>query len=226
MISEIAVTPSSHSFRRRYLPVAIGVLFLFYAVGYWGMGFSAYKEWFKALVPFNLLLTNFLLFLFHRGWSRSFLLFAVVTWAVGFGVEWLGVSTGLLFGNYQYGPTLGWQLFEIPLLIGVNWLMLVYSSGHVVQRMARHWLVKSLLGALIMVLLDFFIEPIAVQFDFWSWKNNEIPFSNFLGWFGVALLLQVYFHRASFLKDNPMAPWVFLVQMLFFVGLYLVYSSY
>jgi len=60
---------------------------------------------------------------------------------------------------------------------------------------------------------------VAVRFDFWAWQDEAIPFSNFIGWFLVALLLQIYFHRASFVKDNPMAPWVFLVQLLFFAGL-------
>ncbi|WP_048922146.1 carotenoid biosynthesis protein [Rufibacter radiotolerans] len=217
MISALSAPASS--FRARYLPWAVGVLFLFYCVGFWGMGFSAYEDWFKALVPFNLLLTNTLLFLFHRGWTRSFWLFAFTAWWVGMAFEWVGVHTGLMFGEYVYGPTLGLKLWEVPVLIGVNWLMLVYASGHVVQKVASHWLVKSVLGAAHMVLLDYFIEPVAVRFDFWSWHAEAIPFSNFIGWFLVALLLQVYFHRSSFLKDNPMAPWVFLVQLLFFAGL-------
>ncbi|WP_192822602.1 carotenoid biosynthesis protein [Rufibacter sp. LB8] len=208
--------------RNRLLPVAVAVLFIFYAVGFWGLGFSQHLDWFKALVPFNLLLTNFLLFAFHRGWQRSFFLFAAVVWLVGFWAEWLGVHTGVLFGNYAYGPTLGTKFWEIPLLIGVNWLMLVYSVGHVAQKLGSHWLVRSVLGAGLMVLLDFFIEPVAVAFDFWSWAGNVIPVSNFVGWFAVALALNIYFQRATFPKDNPMAPWVFLVQMLFFVGLYAV----
>ncbi|WP_066507326.1 carotenoid biosynthesis protein [Rufibacter sp. DG15C] len=221
MISTL-ISTSSKDFRERFLPLGIGVLFLFYAVGFWGLGFSAHEPWFQALVPFNLLLTNTILFLFHRGWTRSFFLFAFTAWAAGFLFEWIGVHTGLLFGEYSYGAALGFKVDHIPLLIGLNWLMLVYSSGHLVQRWISHWLVRAFLGALLMVSLDVLIEPVAVRFDFWSWHQNQIPFSNFLGWFGVALLLQVYFHKADFRKDNPMAPWVFVVQVLFFLGLWLV----
>ncbi|QHL88123.1 carotenoid biosynthesis protein [Nibribacter ruber] len=213
---------SSVPFRERFLAVGIGVLFLFYAVGFWGLGFSDHEPWFIALVPFNLLLTNTILFLFHRDWRPSFLLFAFTAWAAGFLFEWVGVHTGLLFGEYTYGAALGFKLHQIPLLIGLNWLMLVYSSGHLVQRFASHWFLRALLGALIMVGLDILIEPVAVRFDFWSWHQNQIPFSNFIGWFVVALLLQMYFHRARFQKDNPIAPWVFGVQVLFFLGLWWV----
>lgn len=221
MISTLAKS-SSNYFRERYLALGIGVLLLFYAVGFWGLGFSAYEPWFIALVPFNLLLTNTILFLFHRDWSWSFFLFALTAWTAGFLFEWIGVHTGLLFGEYSYGTALGFKVDEIPLLIGLNWLMLVYSSGHLVQRWASHWFMRALLGAILMVSLDVLIEPVAVRFDFWSWHQNEIPFSNFIGWFLVALLLQIHFHRSFFKKDNPIAPWVLLVQVLFFLGLYLV----
>ncbi len=214
-------TPSETSFRTTYLPWAIAVLFIFYAVGFWGLGFSAYKPYFMALVPFNLLLTNVLLFLFHRGWNRAFFLFAGLAWLVGMAFEWVGVHTGLMFGEYIYGPTLGPHLWGVPVLIGANWLMLVYSSGHAVQKVSNNWLVQAVLGAAAMVLLDFFIEPVAVRYDFWAWQEEVIPFSNFIGWFVVAFLLHVYFQKAPLKRDNPMAPYVFLVQLLFFIGLYL-----
>ncbi|MFC6996528.1 carotenoid biosynthesis protein [Rufibacter roseus] len=207
--------------RHRYLPLAIGVLLLFYSVGFWGLGFSSYKAWFQALVPFNLLLTYTLLFLFHRSWNRSFYLFAATAWLAGMAFEWVGVHTGLMFGEYVYGSTLGWQLWAVPLLIGVNWLMLVYSSGHLLKRLNIHWFFRAILGAGLMVLLDYFMEPVAVHFDFWQWHHEVIPFSNFIGWFLVALLLQIHFHKASFRKNNAIAHWVFLVQLLFFAGLHL-----
>jgi uncharacterized membrane protein len=133
----------------------------------------------------------------------------------------LGVHTGLIFGSYQYGPTLGLQLWQVPLLIGLNWLMLVYTTGHLLDLLRLPWLLKALLAAALMVGLDFFIEPVAVAFDFWSWQGGAIPVSNYAGWFGLSLLLQIYYQRAGFRKGNPVAPFVYLVQVLFFVGLYL-----
>ncbi|MDQ4139390.1 MAG: carotenoid biosynthesis protein, partial [Bacteroidota bacterium] len=96
----------------------------------------------------------------------------------------------------------------------------VYTAGHTVNYFWYiPWWVKAILAAVLMVILDYFIEPVAVHLNFWSWQANEIPFSNFVGWFFIALLLQIYFQQAAFPKNNPLAPFVFLLQFLFFGAL-------
>lgn len=212
--------PVAAKYSKYILPLAVAVLFIFHAVGYWGLLYSGNPVYFQQLTPMNLLLTNTLLFLFHRRWNVAFLFFAAVVFAVGFLSEVLGVHTGLLFGDYSYGSALGMKLWEVPLLIGLNWLMLVYTTGHISNYTRFPWPLKALIGALLMVLLDFFIEPVAMQFDFWSWQQDVIPFSNYVGWFSVALLLQLYFQRAGSHTQNPMAPYVYVVQLLFFIALY------
>ncbi|MCJ8163836.1 carotenoid biosynthesis protein [Pontibacter sp. E15-1] len=211
---------TAYWYKQYTLPLAVAVLLIFHAVGVWGLLYSSDPASFQRLTPMNLLLTNALLFGFHRNWNKAFLLFAVVVASTGFLAEVLGVHTGLLFGNYSYGAALGPKLWEVPLLIGLNWLMLVYSTGHISNLARLPWLAKAGIGALLMVVLDYFIEPVAMQYDFWSWQAGHIPVSNFVGWFGVALLLQVYFQKASFFKHNKIAPWVYLVQLLFFICLY------
>jgi uncharacterized membrane protein len=202
--------------------VALAVLIIFHAVGFWGLMFSSRPMYFQELTPLNLLLTNILLFSLHRNWNTQFILFAVVVSITGFMAEVIGVHTGLLFGQYTYGEALGLKLWDVPLLIGLNWLMLVYSTGTIVTKLKANLLVKALVGAALMVLLDLFLEPVAMRFDFWDWHGGVIPLSNFLGWFGLAFLLQLYFHSIAVYKQNPLAMFVYLVQLLFFIGLYLM----
>lgn len=200
--------------------IAAFILIVFYAVGFYGLLYSNYQNYFLTLVPFNLLLTNFILFLFHRSFTPAFWLFAVVVFLTGYLAEVVGIHTALLFGHYQYGGALGWQLFNVPLIIGLNWLMLVYTAGHTVNYATRvPWWGKAILAAGLMVLLDYFIEPVAVHLDFWSWRGSIIPVSNFVGWFGVALLLELYFQRTTFSKNNRLAPVVFVLQFVFFATL-------
>lgn len=200
--------------------LAIFVLVIFYAVGFYGLVFSNHQALFLSLVPFNLLLTNFILFFFHQDFSLPFWVFALLVFSVGFLAEVIGIHTALLFGHYTYGSALGWQLFRVPLIIGLNWLMLVYTAGHTVNYFQRFpWWVRATMGATLMVALDYFIEPVAVHLDFWSWQANVIPLSNFVGWFLVALVLQFYFQHSAFLKNNNLAPFVFLLQFLFFGAL-------
>ncbi|WP_162054129.1 carotenoid biosynthesis protein [Pontibacter pamirensis] len=215
-----AVKHAVEKYRKYALPSAVAVLVIFHCVGLWGLLFSGNPTYFQQLTPMNLLLTNVLLFSFHRQWNVAFVLFAVVVFAVGFLSEVLGVHTGLLFGSYSYGAALGLKLWEVPLLIGLNWLMLVYTTGHISNYLKLHWLAKALAGALLMVLLDYFIEPVAMQYDFWSWQGGSIPLSNFIGWFAVAFLLQLYFQKAYIFKKNKLAPYVYLVQLVFFICLF------
>ncbi|CAA9291037.1 MAG: Carotenoid biosynthesis protein [uncultured Adhaeribacter sp.] len=199
--------------------MAAFVLTVFYLVGFYGLMFSPYQSFFLTLVPFNLLLTNVILFYFHQSFSRPFAVFAAVVFTVGFLAEIVGIHTALLFGHYHYGAALGFKLAEVPVLIGLNWLMLVYSAGHLVNFLPVPGWVKAVLAAILMVALDYFIEPVAVHLDFWQWQNGHIPLSNFIGWLGVALVLQFYFQYSRFPKNNQLAPFVFLLQFLFFAAL-------
>ncbi len=202
--------------------VALFVLLIFHAVGFWGLIYSGRPMYFQELTPLNLLLTNILLFSLHRGWNASFIVFAVVAVIVGFMAEVVGVHTGLLFGSYSYGATLGLKLWQVPLLIGLNWLMLVYTTGTIANRLPLNKWLKAGVGASLMVLFDLFLEPVAVVFDFWSWTGNQIPLSNFIGWFIVAFLLHLHYQFAHFTKHNQLGPFVYLVQLFFFIGLYLL----
>ena len=96
------------------------------------------------------------------------------------------------------------------------------DSPFLVCKLKANLLVKTLAGAALMVLLDFFMEPVAMQFDFWDWKDAAIPISNYAGWFGLAFLLHLYFQVTNVNKQNPLAPFVYLVQLLFFIGIYLM----
>jgi len=194
---------------------AIGFLILTHVSGLIGLQ-TEYRDWFLLMTPFNLLLSFALLMLHHRHWKNSFILFVGVTFLVGYGIEVTGVHTGWPFGEYRYGETLGFKLWEVPLLIGVNWVMLIYASGIVVQGLRAHRLVKALLAAVMMVLLDYLIEPVAIAYDFWSWDQHDVPFINYLGWFGVALPLCLLFQYLPFAKANKVAAMLFLIQVIFF----------
>ncbi|QNE41352.1 carotenoid biosynthesis protein [Hymenobacter sp. NBH84] len=217
--SPLAASVVDPAARRRRLRLAQGVLLLFYVTGFLGLAFSQDPSFFLQFVPLNLLLTAALLFAFQPNKSGVFIAFSITTAVVGFLVEVLGVRTGLLFGEYTYGATLGWKVLETPLIIGVNWWILTYVTTVLSRYVPAPEFVRALLAALLMVGLDVCIEPVAVRFDFWEWRYHIIPFQNFKGWFAIALILQVYANRTNFTKRNELAPFVYLLMLLFFFGL-------
>ena len=103
-------------------------LAIFYSVGVAGLIIPQTRDLFLFLVPLNLLMNLALLFIYHGKIDVRFAWKAALIFIAGILVEVAGVNTGLIFGSYSYGPTLGPKIFHTPVMIGVNWLMLVYAS--------------------------------------------------------------------------------------------------
>ncbi|WP_428657869.1 carotenoid biosynthesis protein [Runella sp.] len=199
------------------------VLPLMHIAGFIGLQFPPTQALFKALVPFHLLSSLALLLLFHMDWNRSALLFCIVAYLVGFIIEALGVHTGIIFGSYHYGTTLGWKIINIPLIIGANWLTLIYSAGVAAQHWHRSPFVKALLAALVVVGLDVLIEPIAIRLDFWQWVDNTIPLQNYVAWYIVSFGLLWLFYVLPFQKQNRLAVVLLVCQIVFFAAHNIVY---
>ena len=150
-------------------------------------------------------------------WIIIFLVYLITFFS-----EWIGVNYGWLFGSYEYGDSLGFKIDGVPIIMGANWLLLGLVCRDVVKKIiSNHWLI-IILSALLMVLIDTLIEPLSNRLDFWTWKNNIIPFSNYKDWFLIALLNQYLFSFLKFKKD--MFFWslcYIIVLVLFFVSFYL-----
>jgi putative membrane protein len=197
--------------------IALALLMAMHIAGFIGLQHPVSRPIFEQLIAFNLVVTAAIVFYFHTDFSYRFIAFALVSFLAGYFVEVAGVHTGLIFGNYQYGEALGFKIWQVPLLIGLNWLVLVYCTGVISHKLPVPVMVKIITGALLMVLLDYLIEPVAIKHDWWAWQGNKVPLQNYAGWFISALVLLAFFHILRFGKNNRMAPIVYTVQFLFFL---------
>ncbi|PSL04283.1 carotenoid biosynthesis protein [Cecembia rubra] len=202
---------------KKKFPVLEAVITVLYLVGIIGMSIPEVRPYFQSLTPYQLLITLGIMLSKHRDWNDSFIRFLAAAFLIGYGSEVSGVHTGFPFGNYQYGPVLGPQLFEVPILIGVNWLILIYLTGTLLYKWIQNDIFASLLGAFAMVMIDYAIEPVAIVLDFWTWENDIIPLSNYLGWFGVAFIIQLIFRKAEFSKENKISAYLLVNLVAFFV---------
>ena len=216
--------------------IALFLALLFHSCGLIGILFTQYKNWFIQNTPVTLLLMAALLIITQTKKNSHFFLFAFICFAVGMCTEMLGVNTGLLFGQYQYGNVLGYKLFGVPLLIGINWFVIVFCSGSITHQI-QCWIegkyqdadqqlssvikLVSLIfdSATLATFFDYVMEPVAVKLGFWKWQNNEIPFYNFLCWFIISALLMLVFQVLKFNKRNYFAIHLFIIQLLFFMAL-------
>lgn len=198
--------------------IAIITLLILYLVGIVGITQNIHPE-FILLTPLNLLLSFLIVIAFHPyKKDHKLSLFLIFSYLVGFGAEYYGVQTGLLFGEYTYGRVLGPKIWDTPFMIGVNWMLLCYAIGvttnHIFPKM--HWLLKGIIAALLMVALDILIEPVAIRYAFWSWAQGEPPLQNYFGWFLVSLPLLITFAKMHGTVRNKVAIALFVLQISFF----------
>ncbi|WP_291727926.1 carotenoid biosynthesis protein [Bernardetia sp.] len=202
------------------------LIIVMHLAGLLGLWFEPTRVLFEMATPFNLITSIVLLLLAQRKYSTSFWIFVITTFSVGFFMEVIGVKTEAVFGTYNYGKTLGFKVLEVPVLIGINWIMITFIVNYFVATYFNFFAInekmtlffKAILSAFLMVMIDYLIEPVAIKHDFWSWDGNTIPLQNYIGWFLVALPLCVLFQFSSFEKLNKFAYFLLLAQLLFFGG--------
>lgn len=205
----------SHSWKQQR--IGIGILVIVYIVGVAGILLPIHPD-FILLTPINLLFSTGMILYYHQPKDLILALFILTSFLTGYLFELIGVQTGLIFGDYQYGEVLGLKLWDTPLMIGVNWVMVTYSVGMTISLLFPDWSnwAKALASAAGMVLLDLIIEPVAMTRGFWTWEGDSIPLQNYAGWFFIGLGLQLFFHFRLRFRPNFVAVALLILQFLFF----------
>ncbi len=202
---------------------SIALIIIFHVIGFIGFANDPLVNFFMKLVPFHLLLMCTILLWNNQSWNKHFYLFAATIFIGSFLVEMIGTNTGLIFGEYIYGETLGFKLWNTPLVIGINWLILVYGMGTFLAYLTiKNKLLSAFIGATALTILDLLIEPIAIKFDYWAWKQITVPVQNYVAWWILSFIFILIFNRLHFNKQNIVAIILLLVQYLFFILLNLL----
>ena len=198
------------------LKVSIIILIAFYISGIVGILTKNQTIDFLSLTPLNLLVNATLLLLNHqKGTNKQWLVFLIIA-VIGYFIEVIGVTTGVIFGDYFYKTTLGWKLFETPLIIGVNWMLLTYGVVYTIGVKIKNTIGIAFASAFVLVALDILIEPVAIKYDFWIWKQAIVPFKNYIAWFFISFILcYIVAHYKSVSKNN-FAPYLLVMQFIFF----------
>ena len=199
----------------------IGIIFiLLNFIGGIGTTRPEFASLMSILTPYNLLSMLIMLLYFHSPKDRNALIVAIMIFILGFGVEVMGVVTGKIFGTYHYGSSLGIKILGVPLVMGINWVVLTYIFGAFASFCFNNYVFKILTASIGLVLLDLIIEPLSGRLDFWYWNNNQIPFQNFVAWFLISLIMQFIIHH--FVKGfrHKISIYLILGQVVYFGCIY------
>ena len=183
------------------------------------MGILLYDlDFFAGFTYVNLLLMSIILFLNLKLESNYHILSILSIFLIGMITESLGVNYGLIFGDYEYGNNLGFKLFGVPYLIGVNWIILTAISANIASFLTknRSVVLTIITGTLLMLAMDFVMEPIAPKLDMWRFKNLIVPSSNYVGWLFVGLFTQTLYNLYFREKEIIVSTNLYLAFFLFF----------
>jgi putative membrane protein len=199
--------------------IALGIIALFHITGAAILQFSkgGLYQITLDLVPINLIFTALITFKYQSEYTAGFFKFGLLVFIFGIFIEMIGVNYGWIFGVYTYGEVLGYQIWNTPVLIGMNWLLLCYCSGALLEYLPLKTFLKWILSVGLLLSLDYFMEPVAMKNDFWTWENNSIPLQNYVGWAGSGAIFMLLYYNFNFPKKNRVAAGVWGIQFLFFL---------
>ena len=204
------------------------IAIVFHVIGFVGLLIN--KERMAPATSLNLLLMLSLVLFTHEKLNVAFWIFFISCFTIGIAAEYIGTSTGFLFGDYSYGKNLGIAVKDVPLIIGVNWFLVIYccavtmhfiiqkltiaSGGDVSQKVKLMSVVID--GAMLAVFFDWLIEPVAINLGYWKW-DGDIPALNYITWFLVSILLLLIFRILKLPAINKFGVNLLLIQMMFFL---------
>ena len=201
---------------KEFLRMSIFFLWLINISGFFGI-LSDQNEFFLSTTPYVLSLTLLLLILNHDLSDKKSKTGLILIFLFGLIVEILGVNYGLFFGEYSYGANLGPKIYEVPYVIGFNWVLLIIATGSISDKLIKgKEIYKILFASFLMVLVDLLIEKSAPKLDFWEFVISPVPFSNYLWWFIFSLCFQYIFFKTVKTKELNLSSNILVIQFLFF----------
>ena len=197
--------------------ISIGIIWLFHLSGLMGLLYID-KNLFASLTPLNLLISSTLLFVNQKSLKKKEIIIVFLIFSIGMIAEILGVNYGLIFGKYDYGDNLGLKLLDVPLLIGLNWVVLTFICGGISNHFVKNKYLSIVVGIILMLLIDITLEPIAPILDYWEFSGSVAPIQNYFGWAFTSLLTLSIYQFFYSNKEFTFSINLFLAQLLFFVG--------
>lgn len=199
---------------------SVRFLIIIFSVGIFGHINPGTRELMLWLTPFTLFITMGVVFYSLIGESNNKLIvWFFLTYVLTFILEVIGVKTGLIFGNYIYGSTLGLKVLSVPLIIGLNWVFVILGGISIAQKVTSDKNLSALITAMVAVVFDLILEPVAIKLDYWTWQNGKIPLQNYMAWFVISFFFAWIFNRMNLNLKTDLPKIYLAVQTVFFISL-------
>ncbi len=193
---------------------------VFFLVGLAGHLVGRFRPLMLALSPYFLFVFGvFALYPTVRQGSWKLRFWMIGTLLITFGLEAAGTATGAIFGPYTYGPTLGFSLLDVPVVIAFNWLIVILGAHGISKRIFKNDILSALGTGAFALFFDFVLEPVAIALHYWNWHADGIPLQNYAAWFLIAAAAAYVYNKLQLGVPNQRLRNYVLIQLVFFTVL-------
>lgn len=172
-------------------------------------------EMVKILTPLTLIFSAGFVLYFPLKNTR-FRIWFFPTLILTFALEAIGVETGMIFGAYNYGSTLGIKFFDVPIIIALNWVCVVFGAITISDHFIKNRLLAVTSSAILCTGFDYVMEPSAIHLDYWTWHSGNIPLLNYISWFFISLIASTYYLLLKPAVRTDRASLLLKLQLVFF----------
>lgn len=171
-----------------------------------------------AITDLYLLATNSVVFyfLYKKSGTPALIVWSFVAFLTTFIVEYAGVKTGKIFGDYEYGATMFLQVGKVPVVIAYNWIILILASYNLANKLFRNIWISPVLGSIFIVIFDIVMEPVAMKLDYWQWAGGIVPLQNYLAWFLISLVFSYILSIFRIPVKSRFLIIYFFIQLIYF----------
>jgi len=203
----------------KYLYAVIFIYLYFFAGIIWH-SWNLTRDLMLQITPYGLLLASlFVLYPYIKERKKKLLVWIITTYIITFILEVIGVKTGIIFGEYSYGFVLGPKIFDVPFIIGLNWVVVILGAVLISKMFSKNFLFSALIAGILAVIFDLALEPVAFRLGYWFWQWNIIPLQNYIAWFVISFLSAVFFNLLKVELNSTLPKHYFYAQVIFFIGL-------
>lgn len=194
----------------------------FFALGFVGLAIPYTFPFFIMLTPLAVVVALAMLIMGHESptnW-RFFVAMGIV-FVFSYVVEFLKVHAFFLGDVFLFGNSFGPMLFNIPLMIGLGWIALLYMCAAIAEQLQTNTIMKVLAASGLVVFFDIVLELVAHRLDLWYWMW-EIPLWNYVMWFASALLMFTIMKLFKVKIDNKIALTMYVSLIVFMLLLHVI----
>ncbi len=149
--------------------------------------------------------------------NTLFYIWVAAVFIVTFALEAIGTATGLVFGAYNYGTTLGPHILDVPPVIALNWVLVILGIIYSLRYIGVHPALLPLLTGAGAFVFDYVMEPVAIQFGYWTWAGGDIPIQNYIAWTLIAAASALAYNRIKNTHISPFPVILLVNQTGFFL---------